>query len=81
MLHSSMSPTTPPPKKVHHTPLATISHPPPQECQEPEAPSPAKQALELTSLTAPSVSEGEIPANMLPLCIQLGGVKRVYMSG
>ena len=78
MLHSSMSSVPPPPKKVCHTPSATISHPSPQESQEPEAPGPAEQALELTSLTAPLVSEGEIPANMLPLCIQLEGVKRVY---
>ena len=78
MLHSSMSSVPPPPKKVCHTSSATISHPPPQESQESEAPGPAEQAPELTSLTAPSVSEGEIPANMQPLHIQLGGVKRVY---
>ena len=65
-------------KKVCHTPSATISHPPPQESQEPEASGPAKQALESTSVTAPPVLEGEILANMQPLCIQLGGIKRVY---
>ena len=78
MSHSSMSSAPPPPKKVHHTPSATISCPPPQESQEPKAPGPAKQAPESTSLTAPSVLEGEILANMQPLHVQLGGIKRVY---
>ena len=68
-----LSPT--PPKKVYHTPSATISHPPPQESQEPKAPGPAEQRLESNSLTAPPVLEGEIPANMQPLCIQLGAVR------
>ena len=72
MLHSSVSSAPPPHKKVHHTPSATISYLPPQESQEPKAPGPAEQALESTSSTAPSVLEGEIPANMQPLCIQLG---------
>ena len=62
----------PPHKKVCHTPSATISHLPPQESQEPKAPGPAEQALKLTSSTAPSFLEGEIPANMQPLHIQLG---------
>ena len=78
MSHSSVSSAPPPHKKVHHTPSATISHPPPQESKEPEAPGPAEQALESTSSTAPSVLEGEIPVEMQPLCIQLGGIKRVY---
>ena len=78
MSHSSMSSSPPPPKKVCHTLFATRSHPPPQESQEPEAPGPAEQTPESTSLTVPSVLEGEIPANMQPLCIQLGGIKRVY---
>ena len=76
MSHSSMSSAPPPPKKVCHTPSATISHPPPQESQEPKAPGPAEQRPESTSLTAPSVLE--ILANMQLLCIQLGGIKRVY---
>ena len=78
VMHSSLSTSSPPPKKSHHAPYSFIPHLPPQEPKEPEASGPAKQAPELTSLTAPSVSEGEIPANMQPLCIQLGGVKRIY---
>ena len=76
--HSSLPTSSPPPKKTHHAPPSTISHPPPQESKEPEASVPAKQALESTSSTAPSVLEREIPANMQPLHIQLGGIKRVY---
>ena len=78
MLCSSISSAPPPPKKVCHTPSATISHPPPQESQELEASGPAKQMAESISVTVPPVLEGEIPANMQPLCIQLGGIKRVY---
>ena len=76
--HFSISSAPPPPKKVCHTPSAIISHPPPQESQEPEASGPAKEVPESTSVTVPPVLEGEILANMQPLCIQLGGVKRVY---
>ena len=78
MSHSSMSSAPPPHKKVCHTPFATISHPPPQESQEPKVLGPAEQAPESTSSTATSVLEGEIPANMQPLHIQLGGIKHVY---
>ena len=76
--HSSLPMSSPPPKKTHHAPSSTITHPPPQESKEPEASVSAEQALESTSSTAPSVLEGEIPAHMQPLCIQLGGIKRVY---
>ena len=78
MSHSSIPLAPPPPKKVHHTPSATIFHLPPQESQEPKASGPAKQVLESTSVPAPSALEGDILANMQPLCIQLGGIKRVY---
>ena len=79
--HSSLPTSSPPPKKTHHAPPFTISHLPPQESKEPEASVPVEQALESTSSTAPSVLEGEIPANMQPLCIQLGGdQKSIQMS-
>ena len=79
MSYSSMSsaPTLPLRKSATFH-LPTISHLPPQESKEPQDPGPAKQAPESTTLTAPSVLEEEIPANMQPLCIQLGGIKRVY---
>ena len=76
--HSSLPTSSPPPKKSYHAPSSTISHLPLQESKEPEASVAAEQALESTSSTAPSVLEGEIPANMQPLCIQLEGIKRVY---
>ena len=69
MSHSSMSSAPPPPKRVCHTPSATISHLPPQESKEPKAPGPVEQVPESTSVTAPSVLEREIPANMQPLYI------------
>ena len=76
--HSSLPTSSPPPKKSCCAPSSTISHLPPQESKEPEASVPAVQALESTSSIAPSVLEREISANMQPLCIQLGGIKRIY---
>ena len=76
--HSSLPTSSPPPKKACHAPSATVSQLPPQESKEPEASAPAEQALEPASLTVPPVLEEEIPAHMQPLCIQVGGIKRVY---
>ena len=78
ILHSSLPTSSPPPKKACHAPSATVSHLPPQESTGPEASAPADQALESASLAVPPASEEEIPAHMQPLCIQLGGIKRVY---
>ena len=61
MLHSSISPAPPPHKKVHHTPSATISHPPPQESTGPDVPEPADQVMKAVSPAAPSASEGGHP--------------------
>ena len=76
--HSSLPTSSPPSKKAHHAPSFTASHLLPQESKEPEASAPVEQALEPASLTVPPVLEEEIPAHMQPLCIQLGGIKRVY---
>ena len=77
--HSSL-PTSSLLKKAYHAPSTTVSHLPPQESNEPEASTPAVQALESSSLTVPLVLEEEIPSHMQPLHIQLGGIKRVYRS-
>ena len=76
--HSSLPTSSSPPKKAHHAPSTTVSHLPPQEFTGPEISTPADQALESASLAVPPASEEVIPAHMQPLCIQLGGVKRVY---
>ena len=76
--HSSLSTSSPPPKKTCHALFCFISHLPPQEPKEPEASVSAEQAPESTSSTAPSVLEGEIPAEMQLLCIQLGGASRGF---
>ena len=76
--HSYLTTSSPPPKKTCHAPSSSIFHLPLQESKEPEASVPTEQALESTSSTAPSVLEREIPANMQPLCFQLGGIKHVY---
>ena len=76
--HSSLPTSSPPPKKDCHAPSATVFHLPPRESTGPEASAPVKHALESGSLILPPVLEKEIPAYMQPLCIQLGGIKRVY---
>ena len=70
--HSSLSTSSPPPKKTCHIPFSFIPHLPPQEPKEPEASVSAEWALESTSSTAPSVLERVIPTEMQPLHIQLG---------
>ena len=69
--HSSLSTSSPPPKKTHHAPFSFIPHLPPQEPKEPKASIPTEQALESISSTAPSVGR-EIPANMQPFVISWG---------
>ena len=76
--HSSMPTSSPPPKKAHHAPSATVSHLPPQESTGPEASAPAEQVLECASPSVPPAPEEEIPVHMQPLCIWLEGIKRVY---
>ena len=76
--HSSLLTSSSPPKKACHAPTTTVSHLPTQESTGPEASAPVEQALESASLAVPPVLEEEIPAHMQPLCIQLGGIKRVY---
>ena len=76
--YSSLSTSSPSPKKALHAPSTAVSHLPPQESTGPEASVPAEQVLESAALTLPPALEEEIPAHMQPLCIQLGGIKRVY---
>ena len=83
--HYPMSYAQPPSRKCYHTPTATISKPLPQEARGScihEASTPAareaKLALEVPSSAASQVLEVAIPGHMTPLCLQLGGVKRVY---
>ena len=77
-----MSSAPPPPKKVYHTPSATISHSPPQKSQEPEAPGPAEQVLESTSLTAPFSFRGRDPSQYATPLHSVGGCQEgLQMSG
>ena len=78
--HPSISSAPPPPKKAHHTPSATVSHPPPQEptCVTPKASDPATKIVEQALEAAYLASEEALPANMQPLHLQLGGMKKVY---
>ena len=76
--YPSISSVPPPPKKSHHSPSATISHPLPLELAGavPKASSPAakdvEQALKAVSPAASQASEEALPTHMQPLCLQLG---------
>ena len=72
VLHPSISLASPPHKKVCHTTSTTIPHWPPQESTGPKVSDPAGQAVESASPVVLPASEEVIPANMQPLCIQLG---------
>ena len=65
--HSSLSTSSPPPKKACHAPSATVSKPPPQESTGPEVPNPVDQAAGPASPAAPVALEEAIPAHMQPL--------------
>ena len=73
-----------PPKKACHTPSTTVSRLPHQESEEavPEASAPVakdvKQVPEAASPAASPAIEVAIPAQMTPLLLQLGHIKRVY---
>ena len=64
----------PPLQRSHLIPCSSVSQLPPQESTGPEASDPAGQA----TVSAPPAPEGDIPAHMQPLKIQLGGTKQVY---
>ena len=78
MSHSSMSSAPSPLRKstTHHLPPSHTC--PLRSHRNLMPPGPAEQVLKSTSLTAPPVLNREILANMQPLHIQLGGIKRVY---
>ena len=78
------APSAPPiPKKVCHTLSATISCSPPgvwRCCTKASNPAvkDVKQVLEAPSPAAFPASEEALPTHIQHLCIQLGGIKRVY---
>ena len=59
-------------------PSSSISQLPPQESTGLEASDPAGQATVSSPPAATPAPEGDIPAHMQPLWIQLGGTKQVY---
>ena len=78
--HPSISSAPSPPKKAHHTPSTTVSHLPPQEPTgvAPKASNPATEIVEQASEAVSPASEEVLSANIQPLHIQLGGIKRMY---
>ena len=68
----------PPLPRSHLTPSSSVFQPPSQESTGPEASDPAGQATVSASPAATPAPQGDIPAHMQPLRIQMGGAKCVY---
>ena len=77
-LCSRLLPSQPPPSCAHLSPSSPAPQQSPQESTGPEVSGPVGP----TSISAPAAAipapESDIPADMQPLRIQLGGTKRVY---
>ena len=73
-LHSQPLPSQPPLSSAHLSP----SSPTPQESAGPEVSGPAGPGTASTPAAATPAPEGDLPADMQPLIIQLGSAKRVY---
>ena len=71
-------PSRPFPSQPHISPSPPVSSQPPQESTNPEVSDPAGPATVPAPVAATSATESDIPVDMQPLCIQLGGAKRVY---
>ena len=83
VFHTSSSPVLLPPKKCHPAPTVTVSQLPPWEPEKVASKvsglitEKGKQALGIPSLVSSKAPEKTIPTHMQPLCLQLGGIKRV----
>ena len=71
-------PSRPFPSRSCISPGPSASPQPPQESTEPKALDPVGPATVPAPVAAPPATGGNIPADMQPLWIQLGGTKRVY---
>ena len=71
-------PSRPFPSRPRVSPSPPVSSQPPQESTKPEVSDPAGPATVPAPVAATSATESDIPADMQPLHIQLGGTKRVY---
>ena len=71
-------PSQPPLSQSHLSPSSSATQQSPQESTGPEVSGPTGQAMVSTPVAATPAPEGDIPADMQPLRIQLGGAKQVY---
>ena len=71
-------PSQPPPSHAHLSPSSPVFQEPPQESTGPEVSGPVGPATMPAPVAATPATGGNIPADMQPLRIQLGGTKRVY---
>ena len=77
-LYSHFLLSQPPLKRSCLTPSSSISQLPSQKSTGPEASDPAGQAMVSASPAATPAPQGDVPAHMQPLRIQVGGAKHVY---
>ena len=71
-------PSTPLPSQPHISPSPSVHSQPPQEPTQPETLDPVGPATMPAPVAATPATGDDIPADMQPLRIQLGGAKRVY---
>ena len=77
-LHSHPLPSQPPPSHAHLNPSSPAPQQSPQESAGPDVSGPVGPATVSASAAATPAPESDIPVDMQPLRIQLGGTKRVY---
>ena len=77
-LPSCPLPSQPPPSCTHLSPSSPAFQQTPQESTGPEVSGPEGPATVSTPVGVTPATGGDILAEMQPLCIQLGGAKRVY---
>ena len=77
-LHSHPLPSQPAPSRAHLSPSSPVSQQSPQESTGPEVSGPIGPATVSASVAATPAPESNMPADMQPLRIQLGGARRVY---
>ena len=75
-------PSQPPPSCTRLSPSSPVFQQTPQQSTGPEVSGPEGPVTTSTSVATSSGSEGDLPVDMQPLCIQLGGCqKSVSMLG
>ena len=80
-MHSHPLPSQPTPSCTRLSPSSPVFQQTPQESTGPEVSGPEGPTTASTSVATSSASEGDLLADMRPLCIQLGAPKECINAG